>query len=212
MYPSFQRFMIKNLLFDLGGVIVDIERQRCVDAFAKLGLQNPDSYFGLYGQNGVFKAIEEGTINTETFHAELHKALPPGVSDYQIDTAFQKFIVGIPVHRLEALRRLRCEGYGIYVLSNTNPIMWHGVIAREFGKEGLRREDYFDGIVTSFEARSLKPSPAIFRYTAENLGIDPAETLFFDDSATNVEAAKEFGFNAVEVTPGTEFIDYIPAR
>ncbi len=209
-FHNFLIRMIKNLLFDLGGVIVDIERQRCVDAFMQLGLQNPDSYFGLYGQNGVFKAIEEGSINTDTFHAELHKALPEGVTDYQIDTAFQKFIVGIPVHRLEALRRLRCQGYGIYVLSNTNPIMWRGVIAGEFGKEGLRREDYFDGIVTSFEA--LKPDPAIFRYTAEHLGIDPAETLFFDDSAENVEVAKSLGFNAVEVKPGTEFIDYIPAK
>ena len=211
-FHNFLIRMMKNLRFDLGGVIVDIERQRCVDAFMQLGLQNPDSYFGLYGQNGVFKAIEEGSINTDTFHAELHKALPVGVTDYQIDTAFQKFIVGIPVHRLEALRRLRCQGYGIYVLSNTNPIMWRGVIAGEFGKEGLRREDYFDGIVTSFEARALKPDPAIFRYTAEHLGIDPAETLFFDDSAENVEVAKSLGFNAVEVKPGTEFIDYIPAK
>ena len=204
--------MIKNLLFDLGGVIVDIERQHCVDAFAALGLQDPDSFFGLYGQKGIFKAIEEGSINTDTFHSELHKALPAGVTDYQIDTAFQKFIVGIPLHRLEALRRLRCEGYGIYVLSNTNPIMWRGVIASEFGKEGLRREDYFDGIVTSFEAKALKPDPAIFNYTVGNLGIVPAETLFFDDSAANVEVARSLGFNAVEVKPGTEFVDYLPSK
>ena len=109
--------MTKNLLFDLGGVIVDIERQNCVDAFLSLGLKDPDSFFGDYGQKGVFKAIEDGSINIETFHTELHKVLPANVSDYQIDTAFQKFITGIPLHRLEALRRLRCAGYGIYVLS-----------------------------------------------------------------------------------------------
>jgi len=204
--------MIKNLLFDLGGVIVDIERQNCVDAFMKLGLENPDSFFGDYGQKGVFKSIEDGSINIETFHNELHKVLPDTVTDYQIDNAFQKFITGIPVHRLEALRKLRCEGYGIYVLSNTNPIMWRGVLANEFGKEGLRREDYFDGIVTSFEAKALKPDRAIFDYAVELLGIDPAETLFLDDSADNAEAARALGFNAVVVEPGSEFIDHIPAK
>lgn len=204
--------MIKNLLFDLGGVIVDIRRQNCVDAFLKLGLENPDSFFGDYGQNGVFKAIEDGSINIETFHSELHKVLPANVTDYQIDTAFQKFITGIPLHRLEALRKLRCEGYGIYVLSNTNPIMWRGVLANEFGKEGLRREDYFDGIVTSFEAKALKPDRAIFDYAVELLGIDPSETLFLDDSAVNAEAARALGFQAVVVEPGTEFSEYIPTK
>ncbi len=204
--------MIKNLLFDLGGVIIDIERQNCVDAFSSLGLQNPGSYFGDYAQTGIFKQIEDGSINVDTFHRELHKVLPDNVSDYQIDNAFQKFITGIPVARLQALRKLRCDGYGIFVLSNTNPIMWRGIIANEFGKEGLRREDYFDGIVTSFDAKALKPDPAIFEYAIENLAIDPAETLFFDDSASNVEAAKALGFNAVHVVPGTEFTDYLPLK
>ncbi len=204
--------MIKDLLFDLGGVIIDIERQNCVDAFSSLGLQNPGSYFGDYAQTGIFKQIEDGSINVDTFHRELHKVLPDNVSDYQIDNAFQKFITGIPVARLQALRKLRCDGYGIFVLSNTNPIMWRGIIANEFGKEGLRREDYFDGIVTSFDAKALKPDPAIFEYAIENLAIDPAETLFFDDSASNVEAAKALGFNAVHVVPGTEFTDYLPQK
>ena len=204
--------MIKNFLFDLGGVIIDIERQRCVDAYTALGLKDADSYFGEYAQTGIFMAIEDGSMSVDEFHVAMRRLLPEGVTDYQIDNAFQKFIVGIPEHRLKALRDLRRRGFGIYLLSNTNPIMWRGVIANEFGKEGLRREDYFDGMVTSFEARSAKPDPGIFRYTAENLGIAPAETLFFDDSAANVEAAREVGYQAVHVLPGTEFTDYIPER
>ncbi|MDE6467676.1 MAG: HAD family phosphatase [Muribaculaceae bacterium] len=202
--------MIKNLLFDLGGVIIDIERERCVAAFEKLGLPDADSFFGLYAQTGIFMAIEDGSISTEQFHAALRELLPPGTTDYQIDTAFQKFIVGIPLHRLQALRDLRRRGFGIYLLSNTNPIMWRGVIASEFGKEGQRREDYFDGMVTSFDAKAAKPDARIFEYTAAELDIDPAETLFFDDSMTNVEAARACGFQAVHVAPGTEFTDYLP--
>lgn len=204
--------MIRNLLFDLGGVIVDIERQRCVDAFTKLGLPDADSYFGEYSQSGIFLKIEDGSVGVDEFHRFMREKLPVGVTDYQIDTAFQQFIVGIPVHRLEKLRKLRCKGYGIYLLSNTNPIMWRGMLANEFGKEGLRREDYFDGMVTSFEARACKPDPRIFRTVVENLGIEPSETLFLDDSQVNVKAAVEFGFQAVEVKPGTEFIDYIPEK
>lgn len=204
--------MVKNLLFDLGGVIIDIDKQRCIDAYTALGLPDAASYFGDYAQTGVFMAIEDGSCTVEDFHAALRKNLPAGTTDYQIDNAFQKFIVGIPEHRLKALRQLRRQGYGIYLLSNTNPIMWRGVIATEFGKEGLRREDYFDGMVTSFAARAAKPDARIFRYTVEELGIDPAETLFFDDSEANVEAARALGFQAVHVRPGTEFTDYIPAK
>lgn len=202
--------MIKNLLFDLGGVIIDIDRRRCIDAFKALGLSDAERYFGLYAQEGVFMQIEDGSINTDGFHAAVRALLPEGVTDYQIDTAFQRFIIGIPLHRLEALRRLRCEGYGIYLLSNTNPIMWRGVIANEFGKEGLRREDYFDGMVTSFEARAAKPDERIFRYTVDSLGILPEETLFFDDGKANVEAAARLGFHTAHVAPGTEFTDYLP--
>lgn len=201
---------IKNLLFDLGGVIVDIERQRCVDAFAALGLRDAGSYFGDYGQQGIFKALEEGSAGVDEFHRTLHAVLPPTVTDNDIDEAFQRFIIGVPLHRLETLRRLRGEGYKLYLLSNTNPVMWRGVLAREFTKEGMCREDYFDGIVTSFEARALKPDARIFEYAARTLGIRPEETLFFDDSLENVEAARACGYNAVEVRPGTEFVDKLP--
>ena len=204
--------MIRNLLFDLGGVIIDIERRNCVDAFEAIGLENADSYFGLYAQTGIFMDIEDGTIGVDEFHRQLHTLLPPDVTDAQIDSAFQKFITGIPVKRLEALRRLRERGYRLYLLSNTNPVMWNDVIAREFAKEGLRREDYFDGMVTSFEAKAAKPSPEIFRYTCRHLGIKPEETLFFDDSEANTRAAAALGFNTAHVRPGTEFTDYIPAE
>lgn len=202
--------MPKNLLFDLGGVIVDICRENCVDAFIGLGLQDADKYFGLYAQTGIFMAIEDGSATKEEFRDFLRPLLSEGTTDAQIDEAFQKFIIGVPRHRLEALRQLRDQGYKIYLLSNTNPIMWSGVLAREFTAEGMCREDYFDGMVTSFEAKCAKPDPKIFRYTIEKLGIDPSDTLFFDDGLVNVEAARAEGFQAVHVLPNTEFTDYLP--
>lgn len=201
--------MIRNLLFDLGGVIMDIRRQDCVDAFERLGLKNADSYFGLYSQEGIFAQIESGTIDTDEFHKRMRELLPANVTDSQIDEAFNKFLTGIPEHRLASLRDLRKRGYRIYLLSNTNRIMWDSRIKEEFTKEGLRREDYFDGITTSFEAHSLKPAPEIFRYAERTMGIKPEETLFFDDSQANADAARALGFNSVCVRQGTEFTDYI---
>lgn len=200
--------MIRNLLFDLGGVIMDIEKERCVAAFEELGLREARSYFGDFSQQGPFAAIEEGRIDPEEFHAILHGELPATVSDSDIDAAFCRFLIGIPRRRLAALRALRSR-YKVYMLSNTNPIMWNSKIKSEFEQEGLTREDYFDGIVTSFAAKALKPARAIFDYACSTLGIRPEETLFIDDSQTNLDAAAALGFHTALAAPGTEFIDLI---
>ncbi|MDE6277522.1 MAG: HAD family phosphatase [Muribaculaceae bacterium] len=202
---------IRNLLFDLGGVVVDIRRRNCVEAFERLGLPDADAHFGEYAQTGIFMALEDGSASVDEFHAALRQEFPnpEDISDAQIDDAFQKFIIGIPEERLRALVELR-KRYRIYLLSNTNPIMWDGVLAREFDKlPPRRRADYFDGMVTSFEACAAKPDAAIFRYAERELGIRPEETLFFDDSQANVDAARALGFHAELVPPGTEFTDVL---
>ena len=200
--------MIKNLLFDLGGVIMDIRKERCVEAFEALGLKDASGYFGEFSQQGPFMALERGDISVAEFHEALRPNLPAGTSDQAIDAAFCRFLIGIPAHRLRALEELKAK-YNVYLLSNTNPIMWDSTIRTEFEKDGHDREYYFDGMVTSFEANSLKPEEKIFRYTADTLGIDPAETLFFDDSQANLDAAAKLGFKTALVAPGTEFVDIL---
>ncbi len=139
---------VKNLLFDLGGVIIDIERQRCVDALTALGMTNADDMIGLYRQSGPFLQLEAGALSPKEFCEAMRQSMPPGVTDAQIADAISRFIIDIPLHRLEALRQLRAR-FGTYVLSNTNPIMFEGIIARLFKKEGLDVNAYFDGITVS---------------------------------------------------------------
>ena len=115
--------MIKNLLFDLGGVIMDIRRENCEEAFRQLGMADIGEYLGDYGQKGPFAALEEGKISEEEFRAEVRKHIAREVSDEEIDRAFNRFLTGIPVRRLEELRKLRGK-YKLYMLSNTNSIMW----------------------------------------------------------------------------------------
>ena len=202
--------MIKNLLFDLGGVIMDIRRLNCVASFERLGMKDADSFLGEYSQKGPFLQLEEGAISEAEFRTAVRQFIDGEVSDEQIDSAFCDFLVGIPKYRLEQLRELKKQ-YGIYMLSNTNSIMWHSRIAEDFRQEGLKREDYFDGIVTSFEARSIKPDAKIFHTVVEKLGIKPEETLFLDDSQKNLDAAAELGFQTLLVTPGSEFFELLNA-
>jgi len=199
---------IKNLLFDQGGVIVDIERDRCLDELSKLGMDHPERLVGLYKQDGPFFALENGDISLAQFHDELRLVMPPGVTDEQMDRAFSSFIVGIPLHRLQALRALR-RRYKTYILSNTNPLMFEGVIAQAFAQEGLDVNAYFDGITVSYLAHSNKPDRKIFDYAISTMGINPQETLFFDDGQENLDAAAALGFKTALVKPGCEFIDII---
>lgn len=197
--------LIKNLLFDLGGVIMDLKKSACVDAFRQLGLKDTNAFFGEYSQQGPFMEVEEGTITPEQFHQRVRQIIGrDDLTDSEIDDAFMQFLIGIPVERLRQLQLLR-QNYGVYLLSNTNPIMWDAKIASEFRKDGLAIDGYFDGIVTSFQAKALKPKPEIFKYAEEHLGIKPEETLFLDDSLANIEAARALGFQGLHIRPGDEF-------
>ncbi|MDE7406940.1 MAG: HAD family phosphatase, partial [Muribaculaceae bacterium] len=155
--------MIKNVLLDLGGVIMDIKRQNCVDAFTALGMKDADSFFTDAKQKGPFLALECGQITPAEFHNEIRTMLPEEVTDEQIDTALDRFLIGIPAERLRQLDDLRSD-YKVYMLSNTNRIMWDTFIVPQFKQLGKTMEDYFDGIVTSFDAGVCKPDADIYRY------------------------------------------------
>lgn len=198
--------MNRNLLFDLGGVIMDIRRERAVEAFAALGMADADAFFDPYTQRGLFLQLEQGTISAEEFRRRVRPLFARPVSDEEIDRALDRFLIGIPDERLRRLAQLRRSGHGVYLLSNTNSIMWDSFILREFQKEGGSINDYFDGVITSFTVKVCKPDPRIFRLAAEKFHIDPAETTFFDDSDANCRAARELGFRAELVTPENSFM------
>lgn len=197
--------MIKNLLFDLGGVIMDINRLNAVESLKKIGITNADQLLGKYAQKGPFLKLEEGLISPAEFRNALREGANVKITDNEIDNAFCNFLTGIPAKRLTDLEQLKQEGFNIYMLSNTNPIMWDSRIADEFKKAGHDLNYYFDGTVTSFEAKVCKPDAAIFDFAVKKLGIVPSETLFLDDSLENVEAARKLGFNAEVINPGEEF-------
>ena len=201
---------IKNLLFDLGGVIMNINRMNAVNALRQAGMPHPEQLLGDYGQKGPFLALERGEITPAQFHEQLRPYFDRSVTGEEIDRAFIKFLTGIPVERLHDLEQLHREGYHIYLLSNTNPVMWYGYILDEFKKDGHDINYYFDGIITSFEVKAYKPEPAIFEAAINRLGIKPDETLFFDDSQSNLDGAARLGFHTALVTTDNGFMNQIP--
>ena len=195
---------IKNLLFDLGGVVVDIRRENCVKALKAIGIKDAESMLGDYCQKGAFLLLEEGKITPAQFRDEMRKFTDKKVTDGQLDDALNKFIIGIPEHRLKTLDLLHKE-FKVYALSNTNEIMFDSILRQEFSKDGKRVEDYFDGMCLSYKEGCAKPDPQIFNSLINKFGIIPSETMFFDDSQTNLEAAEKLGFRTWLVKPGTEF-------
>lgn len=200
---------IDNLVFDLGGVVVDINRDNCVKSLLELGLDDAANLLDLYKQEGMFLELEEGKITAADFFDYLRsKCRRKDVTDKELESALCDFIIGLPLNRLKALRELR-KTKKVYALSNTNAIMFHSVIDRLFRQEGLCIHDYFDGIIVSFAERSCKPSHEIFNVLLHRYDLAGSRTLFLDDSQVNCDAAEACGIKAALVAPGTEFVDVL---
>lgn len=197
-----------TIIFDLGGVLINLNRQNCLKAFRELNYDSIDMMLGEYRQKGVLLALEEGRISPEEWRESIRRCVSVPVTDKQIDDAFNAFLVDIPVEKLRMLRRLK-EKYRVVMLSNTNKVMFESKIPELFKIDGLKMEDYFDKFFLSYEMGMSKPSPEIFIRVAKELGIEPQEALFIDDSLANIETASKLGFQTMHVEPYTDFSDKI---
>jgi len=199
-----------NIVFDLGGVVMCIDRPRCVAELEAIGLADAASLLDLYKQSGTFLALEEGRITAADFFDELRgKCVSSDVTDRQITDAINSFITALPTERLAALRELRLMGKKVYALSNTNPVMYDTVIAHLFRSEGLEIDDYFDGQILSFREHVCKPEPEIFRRLLRRYSLVPERTLFLDDSIANCEAAERENIHSALIPEGAEFMDVL---
>lgn len=182
---------IKNLIFDFGGVLIDLDRERCIRNFRQIGVENVESLLNVYGQQGLFREHEKGMIDDATFRQGVRDlAQLPQLTDAAIDEAWNSFLVGIPTYKLEALLELR-KDYMVYLLSNTNSIHWEWSKANAFPMKSFRVEDYFEKIYLSYEMKMVKPDACIFEKVLSDAGIAAEETLFLDDSAENCAAARQ---------------------
>src|SRR5574344_1669569 len=113
--------MIKNYIFDLGGVIIDLDIKACFFSFQKLGLKNVEQLLTNYGQKGIFRNLEKGLISEQEFYNLVRSEFDIQVSDAQIKQAFNDFLLEIDERKLELLQRLK-KTHRVFLLSNTNDI------------------------------------------------------------------------------------------
>lgn len=196
---------IRTIVFDLGGVLIDYDRETCVKKFLELGFDNAYELIGPYSTAGCLLELESGRISQNEFYDELKQSAPRPITIEQIDEAMYSFMLDIPEYKLDMLTDLRKQGYTLFMLSNTNPILMSLIKEHRFTKQGKTIDDYFDRLFLSYEMKIVKPHPEMFRQMIAATGIRPEESLFIDDSAANIATGKAFGFETYLAAPHEDF-------
>ncbi len=193
---------IHNIIFDLGGVILNINPQLTVDAFRNLGWS--DFYEENNKTNGkeLFYSLESGNSSPEVFRNNVRKMTALQRNDREIDEAWTAMILDIPADRIRYLEELK-KSYRLFLLSNTNEI--HRIkFHREFEADfGYSFYDLFERNFYSHEMGMRKPNPRIYIHALTEAGLEPEETLFIDDMEENTKAAKALGMKVLHIKPGT---------
>lgn len=196
--------MIKNLVFDFGGVIVDIDRENAVKAFEELGIMNADELLDKYHQRGIFLEAEDGRINADEFCKRLGEIAGRPISFAEAQRGWLGYMVSDPRKRLAYLQELR-KKYRIYILSNTNPFILDWACGNQFTPDGKPLDAYVDHIVASYKCKCVKPNDGIFQTLIQETGLNPAETIFIDDGAANTKKGEELGFHTLLAVNGEDW-------
>lgn len=187
--------MIKNIIFDFGGVIVTIDQQQAVRRFEEIGLKNAAECLDPYTQSGIFGDLEEGKITAEEFRVELSDMAGKELTFDDCKYAWMGYSKGLPKRNLQALRELKAKGYRLILLSNTNPFMMDWADSEYFDGMGNPVSSYFDSMYRSYEVKMMKPDEKFFQYVIDTEKINMDETLFVDDGPRNVAVAERIGIH-----------------
>jgi putative hydrolase of the HAD superfamily len=196
---------IKNIVFDLGGVIITLDRDESVRRFREAGLQNAEELLDPYHQKGIFLELEEGKLSQEEFYEAVRKEAGCDISNKAIDYGWWGFVKDVPASKLQLLEDLKKQGYTLYLLSNTNPIMMDWALSPDFSPAGKPLAGYFDKVYLSYQMECVKPQPEIFHKMIADSGMIPSETLFIDDGSANIEMGKQLGFKTYQPLNGEDF-------
>lgn len=186
---------IKNVVFDLGGVLINLDFDDCLNAFRKAGFQDIEQQVCQFRGKGLFSRFELGEISPEEFREAIRKEAGDTLSDRKIDDMWNLMLVGIPREKLDLLLDLRGR-YMVYLLSNTNQIHWDYACEQMFSHRGFRINDYFEDTFLSFEMHKAKPDHTIYEQMMKEANILPEETFFIDDSEANCKAASALGIQS----------------
>ena len=192
---------IKNIIFDLGGVIINIDYQKTIDEFKKLSKEDCTIEFNQKEQSSLFDELETGRISNQEFRNNIREYYQLEATDEEIDAAWNAMLLDIPAERIELLRKLR-HNHKLFLLSNTNAIhliAFNKIVQDSFGMPAL--DELFDKCYYSHLVDDRKPNASIFERILSENGLKREETLFVDDSIQHIESAKTIGIETLFLAP-----------
>ncbi len=200
---------LKNIIFDLGGVLLDIDYYKTEKAFQQLGFAHFKNMYSQYKANAVFEKLETGHISNQAFYDEIIKEANTAINQQQIAQAWNAMLLNFRISSLLYLKEL-AKRYKLYLLSNTNAIHLqevHKIFINQTGQASL--DDYFTHAYYSNIVGLRKPDRDIFEFVLKDAGLIAAESIFIDDSFNNIDTAKKMGFMTHLLLPG-ERIEALP--
>ncbi|MCQ2147832.1 MAG: HAD family phosphatase [Bacteroidales bacterium] len=200
--------MIKAILFDLGGVLIDLDFEGCVSQFvSRLGFEKIRDILDRSNQRGIYQRLEGGDITPEVFRSTVLKGSRPECSANDVDACMESLLGEMAPYKVKMLEDLS-ERIDVYMLSNNNPISMKK--CREIMRlAGLCEEKVFKSEFLSYELNLLKPSEDIYKEVVRRIGLPAEEILFFDDSTVNVESASKVGIKAVLYNQGDDLASLV---
>lgn len=191
---------IKNIVFDLGGVIINLDFQKTYRAFADLAGITLEETVNLFQKNEYFRKYETGQLQEKEFFSWLQSSFCPDASFDQIETAWNALLLDIPATRIDLIQALRGK-YNLILLSNTNDTHIRKVNEILLDTTGIRKLDMlFDTIYYSYEIGLAKPEKTIYEFVGKESALNPAETVFLDDTLLNLGGAEQVGWKTLHVT------------
>ena len=187
---------IKNIAFDLGGVVLALSFEQAVKRFEEIGLKDARQRLDAFEQKGIFGDLESGRITTEDFRREMSLLIGRELTAEECYHAWHGYVDYVPKRNLDAILILRERGYQVCLLSNTNPFMMQWA-DKDFDGEGHPISYFFDAMYLSYQCKVMKPHREIFEMMLKGQQAQPEETLFVDDGSRNVEAAAALGMRTL---------------
>jgi glucose-1-phosphatase len=198
---------IENIIFDLGGVILNLDNRRTEDAFVAMGAKNFGENFGHGFAASFFRDYEIGSISDQQFLADLKKLINSPVSDETIIHAWNALLLDFPPARIRLLQELR-NRYRLFLFSNTNALHLAAlkkIYTESFGKGSL--DNHFEKTYYSHLIGLRKPDLASYKYIIDQNKIQPEKTLFVDDALINIKGAIAAGLQGFYLKPGMDLIN-----
>jgi glucose-1-phosphatase len=202
-----QKDSIKNIIFDLGNVVININPDLSVKEMQKLGFEDFERSYSLLSQTNLFNFLEKGLISPDKFYEEINSQLPESVSNEKIKQAWGAMLLDFPKERIELIQSLS-KKYRVFLLSNTNEIHYQQYNKDFICQFGFDLNDLFEKAYYSFELGMRKPDTEIFEHALNDSNLNQFETLFIDDLDKNIEPAARLGLNVMwlDVAKGEDIV------